>query len=261
MELGIVIVLIVLLFIILFITNYYKYEKFENINQSQINPIVELAKEVTRLEKVKKENEEITDLTEKLKLVKNDLEKKIDELKTTYEEKKQEKLKLDEEIKNIDKQKITSVAVFQVLKDKIDNINEKESQLGKKEEDINKKAIEFKQTKEQEHNKITSDILDKLNEIYKNLNEIKSNKKEDFCLNTKEFPKPVFKTYANKDDDLSSKWCLCNDNNKKDECINYLGCKINYDTNKDKSELSGNDLDVYFKCIDTYSDFPKYLNK
>ena len=85
--------LIVVVLLVLLSMNYYFYnnrEKFENINETEIHPVIEIAKETTKLEAVKKENKDITDITDKLVLVKINLEKKIDELKNIVTGKRSE---------------------------------------------------------------------------------------------------------------------------------------------------------------------------
>jgi len=257
------ILLIIILIIIIIISQLIKIikvEKFEDITQTKINPIIELAKETTKLEITKTENKQITDLTEKLKLVRNELESRIDELTRTINEKKQDKLNVEAEIDEINKKKINALAVFQVLKDKIDDTSMKELELAKKEKDLEDKEKEMIKISDIKENELSKTILSKLEEILKNINDSKI---DEFCVNTKVMPKPIFKTYNEtiNDYDLTNKWCSCNDNNKTDACVNYLTCKTNYDNNKDKNNLSGDELDVYFKCIDLYTDFPKYLIK
>jgi len=254
----IIIIIVIILAIITIVINNSTIENFQDITTVAVNPIVELAKETTKLEAVKVENKEITTLTEKLKLVRNELERRIDELNRTIEEKNQNKLKVENEIDEINKQKTNALAVFQVLKNKIDDADVKQLELAKKEKDLENKEEEIKKIGEIKENQLTLTIFKKLEEISNKLN--KNNK--EFCNNTKEIPKIDFKTYDNIDDDLANNWCLCNDTNKKTEaCVNYMTCKKNYDDNKDKSKLSGNELDVYFKCIDLYPNFPKYIIK
>lgn len=255
----IIIIIVIILAIITIVINNSTIENFQDITTVAINPIVELAKETTKLEAVKNENKEIMTLTERLKLVRNELERRIDELNRTIEEKNQNKLKVENEIEEINKQKINAMSVFQVLKNKIDDADIKQLELAKKEKELEEREKGIKKIGEIKENQLNLTIFKKLEEISNKLNN-KNN--QDFCKNTKEMPKVDFKTYDNLDDDLTNNWCLCNDDNKKTEaCVNYLTCKKNYDDNKDKSNLSGNDLDVYFKCIDLYPNFPKYLIK
>lgn len=254
----IIIIIVIILAIITIVINNSTIENFQDITTVAINPIVELAKETTKLEAVKNENKEIMSLTERLKLVRNELERRIDELNRTVEEKNQYKLQVENEIEEINNQKINAMNVFQVLKNKIDDADIKQLELAKKEKDLEEKEKEIKKIGDIKENQLNLTIFKKLEEISNKLN--KNN--QDFCKNTKEIPKVDFKIYDNIDDDLANTWCLCNDNNKKSEvCVNYLTCKKNYDDNKDKSNLSGNDLDIYFKCIDLYPNFPKYIIK
>ena len=99
----IIIIIVIILAIITIVINNSTIENFQDITTVAINPIVELAKETTKLEAVKNENKEIMTLTERLKLVRNELERRIDELNRTIEEKNQNKLKVENEIEEINK--------------------------------------------------------------------------------------------------------------------------------------------------------------
>jgi len=254
----IIIIIVIILAIITIIFSQSNIEQFQDITTVSINPIVALAKETTKLEAVKLENKEIMTLTERLKLVKNELERRIDELNRTIEEKNLNKLKVENEIEEINKQKINALSVFQVLKNKVDDTDIKQLELAKKEKELEERENGIKKIGDIKDNQLNLTIFKKLEEISNKLN--KNNK--DFCNNTKIMPDIDFKTYDNIDDDMTNNWCLCNDTNKKTEaCVNYMTCKKNFDDNKDKSKLSGNDLDIYFKCIDLYPNFPKYIIK
>ena len=62
----------------------------------------------------------------------------------------------------------------------------------------------------------------------------------------------------------SKLWCDCNSNNaKSDDCLAYNACRANYIFNKDNSysSISTIDKEIYNDCVNTFSSFPKYLNK
>lgn len=250
----ILILLIVVLLLILIYLNWITIEKFED-GTTKINPVIELAKEITKLDVTKKENESIKLDTAKLKSKINEFERQITNLDSTIKEKTNVKLNLENEIAEIDKRKALTAAVATIVKTSIDKTIQKEEELKKKEEDLNKKEDDAKElTKIKDNQQLTS-ILKSLEEVKKELN-----KDKEFCDNTKEIPKPIFKTYGKNEKDLSYAWCMCNDENKKlKDCNNYLTCKDNYDKNKDIKKLDGNELEKYFNCLSIYPEFPKYL--
>jgi hypothetical protein len=259
-----VIIIIVIIISLFLKKKYNNCEKFQDVSENKINPIVEIAKEHSRLQILKDENENMEKVTKNLEIIKNDLENKIRDLKFTIDQKKEEKIKIENDLNEIEKQKTDVMIAFKALKDRVDDTTKKENELLIKEETLNKKLSEIPKLSEIKCNQDIIDIQKKLEVIGKNINKINEDKIDQFCVNTKQMPTPIFKTYTEKenDKDLSYKWCLCNDTNKNTEnCVSYIKCKNNYDTNKDKSTVIGDDLDVYFKCIDKYNNFPKFLNK
>ena len=113
-----ILILLIVIIITLLIIKYYNYENFENIDKTKINPVVQLAEETIKLNAVKKENKEITDITQKLQLVKIELEKKIQELNNVIKEKNNEKNKIETEIIDINTQRSHIYSVFAILKKK-----------------------------------------------------------------------------------------------------------------------------------------------
>lgn len=240
--------------------NKINIENFEDV--SKINPIVELAKETTKLEATKSENNLIKGDTEKLKTKINELERKITELDSTIKDKTDVKLKLENDIAEIDKKKALTAAVATVVRTSIDKTIQKEEELKKKEEDLNKKEVESKELIKIKDNQQLTTILNKLDEVKKKTDDISKglDKDKEFCETTKEMPKAIFKTYGDDEKDLSYNWCMCNDDNKKSkDCTNYLSCKDNYNKNKDLKKLEGDELEKYFSCLSTFPEFPKYL--
>jgi len=259
MNIIIIFLIIVLLLVLIYLNK--TVENFEDV--SKINPVVELAQTVTKLNATKKENEEIKLNTEKLKTKVTELEKQIKLLDSTINDKTAVKLKLENDIAEIEKQKAVTAAVATVVQTSIDKTIKKEEELKKKEEDISKKVSDTKELTKIKNNQQYTTILNTLNEVKTKTEDIikELNKDKEFCNNTKEIPKVAFKTYGVNEKDLSYNWCMCNDTNKKTkECENYLSCKDNYDKNKDAKKLEGADLEKYFSCISTYPEiFPTYL--
>jgi len=260
MNIIIILLVIVLILVLVYLNKIIRIENFED--STKINPVVELAKEATKLEATKKENEFVKKDTEKLKTKINELERKITELDSAIKDKTSIKLNLENDIAKIDKQKALTAAVATIVKTSIDKTLQKEDELKKKEEDLRKKEAESKELAKIKDNQQLATILNKLDEVKKKTDDISKglDKDKEFCDTTKEMPKAVFKTYAPNEKDLSYTWCMCNDDNKKTkDCDNYLSCKDNYDKNKDAKNLEGAQLEKYFSCISTFPDFPKYL--
>lgn len=236
-------------------------ENFEDV--TKINPIIELARTVTKLNATKQENEEVKLDTEKLKTKISELEQQVRSLDSTINNKTAVKLKLESDIAEIEKQKAVTAAVATVVQTSIDKTIQKEEELKQKEEDISKKVSDTKELTKIKDNQQYITILNILNEVKTKAEDIikELNKDKEFCNNTKEMPNVIFKTYGANEKDLSYNWCMCNDTNKKTkECENYLSCKDNYDKNKDTKNLDSADLEKYFSCISTYPEiFPTYL--
>jgi len=76
------IIIIIVIIVSLFLKkNYNNCEKFQDVSENKISPIVEIAKEHSRLQILKDENENMEKVTKNLELIKNDLENKIRDLK------------------------------------------------------------------------------------------------------------------------------------------------------------------------------------
>jgi len=235
----------IIIIIILFLTfKIYTIESFEN---TKIHPVIEIAKETSYLETLKKENKEIKKNSEELKAKIKEMQTKLDDLTVQNKIKENEKINIESKIADINKEREINLTIAELVKQSINKTLNKEEELKKYE-----KEIETKKNQEvvEKENKKLSDILLKLEEI-KKIN--------DFCSITKDFPQPIFKSYKDKEKDLSFEWCNCDDNKTKKECIDYQTCKNNYDNYKDSTALDGENLVLYFNCLKLYPEFPRYL--
>lgn len=260
----IIILLILILFLLLLVINYYLNITYENFQGTNDTLIIQTAKEVTLLEKTKKENDKIKADTNKLKEKKDQLEKQIINLDQIIKNKEKEKTELENDISKINEQRNVTVAVASALSSKIDNTIQKEEELKRKEEELKKKTEETSKIANIMDKQTNDKILSLLELLKKETSEIKNTIIEDekFCKETKEIPKPIFKSYSKDEKDLTYNWCMCNDINKNSiPCKNYLECKANYDNNLTKDKLTGNDLSSYLNCLELYKEFPKYMIK
>jgi hypothetical protein len=96
------------------------------------------------------------------------------------------------------------------------------------------------------------------------INKIKSEKKDidqDICKLYKSMPMPITQNFIdNNKKDLSYLWCLCNDNiNKNIDCMEYKNCLNHYMNNKDKKTLQEDELNLYFRCINKFEEYPQFL--
>jgi len=249
-------IIIIIIFIILFqVFKLYYFETFENL---QINPIIQTAKEVSYLETLKKENEEIRKNTDNLRREIKDMEIKLNKLELETKNKENEKINLESKISDIKKEREINLTIAELVKQSINKTLEKEDELKLYEQNLNKQKeenIEFEKIKE---NQKLNDILNKLEQVKINTNDI--NKNTNFCDITTDMPKPIFKIYNENEQDLLLKWCKCDKNINNNECINYNICKNNYNQFKDNTSLGGEDLLFYFNCLKLYPEFPKYLS-
>lgn len=247
-------ILCILFFIFIFIIvlfqvfRIYTIESFEN---TEINPVIEIAKETSYLDNLKKEKKELEKTNTDLKEKNNEMKDNINKLNKEFEEKKKEKLMLESKLSDIYKERDLNLSIAELVKISIDKTLQKEQELIKKKDEIN---IEKEKEMQKEDNKQLTDILNILKEVKKN-----TEQPEDFCLITKEIPKVEFKTYKDSEKDLVLEWCKCSENKDKESCTNYKSCKTNYDKYKDVKSLGGEDLMLYFNCLKIYPEFPKYL--
>ncbi len=230
------IIIIIIIFLIFQLLRIYTYEKFEN---NEIHPMIQIAKETDYLEIIKKEVDELKLLKIKLNEEIKTLQKELEQLNIIIKNKENEKIDLEGNISNINNNIDKSL---KTIKDSLDKTIEKEKEIKLKEEEINK------------------DKDDKINEIFNKLQQILINKNNEFCKITNKIPNIKFKTYEENEKDLSYEWCNCNeDNMKSNECNDYINCKNNYDKYKDSKSLNGDELVTYFNCLKLYPEFPPYL--
>lgn len=250
-----IIIIIIIIIVLFYVFKLYTIENFED---TKINPVIQAAKEVSYLETLKKEKEDIQKTNDDLKREIKEMEDKLRDLKTETKNKENEKINLESKISDIKKEREINLTIAELVKQSIDKTLVKEQELKDYEDDLKKKKEETDALKKVKENEKLTEIADKLEEVKKKTEEaIKSPK--DFCSITKEFPKPIFKTYTENENDLTSDWCKCNENDKTQDCKDYKICKNNYDKYKNETSLGGEDLVLYFNCLKLYPEFPKYL--
>ncbi len=210
---------------------------------------------------------------EQLQLLKNlhDLKQTFDLLKKDIEYAKKEKQTLTTEINDINKTKEANAKVTKLLKDTMDVNASKEAQLkiqeaylkelsetvNKKLEVINKPITLPPVSLNEEQMKL---LLVQFQDLKKNFEEL-NKKQDDICIKTKEMPTPTENSFKDIND-ITYQWCNKCDKFKTDEkCRDFLSCYQNYLLNSDKKSLNEQESStIYFKCINTYDKFPKYLN-
>lgn len=246
-----ILIFIFLIIIVLFQTfRIYSIESFEN---TEINPVIQIAKETSYIDNLKKEKKELEKINSDLKEKNNDMKDKLNKLNKEIENKTKDKLVLESKISDINKERDINLSIAELVKISIDKTLQKEQELIKEKEEI------IKEKEESTDNKQLTDIMNILEEVKKKTEEITKEKTDDFCLITKEIPKIEFKTYKENEKNLVLEWCKCTDNKNKESCTNYQSCKMNYDNFKDVKSLGGEDLMLYFNCLKIYPEFPKYL--
>jgi len=250
-----IIIITVIIFVVLF--HVFKLYTIETFETAGVNSVIEIAKQVSYLETLKKQNEEIKNNSDELRKEIKEMEKKLNQLKSETTNKENEKVNLESKISDIKKEREINLTIAELVKQSIDKTTEKEEELKKYEEDLKKKQEETKELQKVKENEKLTEIMTKLEEVKKTTQE--AVKDTDFCSITKEIPKPIFKTFNESEKNLTLDWCKCNENNKKQECQDYQVCKNNYDKYKNETSLGGEDLVLYFNCLKLYPEFPKYL--
>lgn len=210
---------------------------------------------------------------EQLQLSKNlyGLKKTFDLLKKDIEYAKKEKQTLITEINDINKTKEANAKVTKLLKDTMDVNASKEAQLkiqeaylkelsetvNKKLEVINKPITLPPVSLNEEQMKL---LLVQFQDLRKNFEEL-NKKQDDICIKTKEMPTPTENSFKDIND-ITYQWCNKCDKFKTDEkCRDFLSCYQNYLLNSDKKSLNEQESStIYFRCINKYDKFPKYLN-
>jgi hypothetical protein len=281
--------LILMLFIIynnFTIITFDVYENFENASSSSnintsnyvgISPVIKIAEQVDKLKVLEKINNEITNKNNNLISEINSKGNQLNSINEETRKKEEVKLKLEEEISKLNKNKDIHNNIASTLVKGITTIEEKEAILKKKEAEIQleiNKLQELKEKKipENQSVKINQEQIDILfnkliliEKLFKELKEEKNDEKKDkdICQLYSSIPSPVSQDFINNNKkDLPYLWCLCNDNlNKNIDCMEYKNCLNHYTINKDKKTIKEDELNLYFRCINKFPEYPKFLNE
>jgi hypothetical protein len=271
--------LIIILFIIynnFTVIPYNINETFEN-PTTEIAPVVKMAEQVDKLKVLEKINNDYTKKNDNLTSQINSKGTQLNSINEETKKKEEVKLKLEEEISNLNKNKEVHTTIASTLVKGISTIEEKEAELKKKEAEIQLEISKLKELKEKkipENSTVKLNqeqldiILNKLILIEKLFKEIKEdndekNKDKDICKLYTSMPVPTSKDFMNNNKkDLTYLWCLCNDNiNKNIDCMEYKNCLNHYKENKDKKTMKEDELTLYLRCINKFPNYPKFLNE
>jgi hypothetical protein len=281
--------LILMLFIIynnFTIITFDVYENFENASSSSnintsnyvgISPVIKIAEQVDKLKVLEKINNEITNKNNNLISEINSKGNQLNSINEETRKKEEVKLKLEEEISKLNKNKDIHNNISSTLVKGITTIEEKEAILKKKEAEIQLKINKLQELKEkkipenqsvkinQEQIDILFNKLILIEKLFKELKEEKNDEKKDkdICQLYSSIPSPVSQDFINNNKkDLPYLWCLCNDNlNKNIDCMEYKNCLNHYTINKDKKTIKEDELNLYFRCINKFPEYPKFLNE
>jgi len=276
----IIIVLIPLIIMLFIIHNSFTiisidiYENFENSSNSSnyigVEPVVKMAEQVDKMKVLEKINKDFISKNEVLNAQINVKGEQLNNINEETRKKQEAKLKLEEEISNLNKNKEIHNSIASNLVKGMTTIEQKEAELKKKEAELQLEMKKIKETKPTENLpvKISQEQLDillnKLILIEKLFKETKDDKKDtDICQLYSSMPTPVAQDFINNNKkDLPYLWCLCNDNiNKNVDCMEYKNCLNNYTVNKDKKSVNEDELKLYLRCINKFPEFPKFLNE
>jgi len=281
--------LIIMLFIIynnFTIITFDIYENFDNSSSSSnintsnyvgISPVIKIAEQVDKLKVLEKINNEINNKNNNLTSEINSKGNQLNSINEETRKKEEIKLKLEEEISNLNKNKDIHNNIASTLVKGITTIEDKEAILKKKEAEIQLEINKLQELKEkkipetqpvkinQEQIDILLNKLILIEKLFKELKEEKNDEKKDkdICQLYSSIPSPVSQDFINNNKkDLSYLWCLCNDNlNKNVDCMEYKNCLSHYTTNKDKKTIKEDELNLYFRCINKFPEYPKFLNE
>ena len=262
------------------------YENFENSSSSSnintsnyvgISPVIKIAEQVDKLKVLEKINNEITNKNNNLISEINSKGNLLNSINDETRKKEEVKLKLEEEISKLNKNKDIHNNIASTIVKGITTIEEKEAILKKKEAEIQLKINKLQELKEkkipenqsvkinQEQIDILFNKLILIEKLFKELKEEKNYEKKDkdICQLYSSIPSPVSQDFINNNKkDLPYLWCLCNDNlNKNIDCMEYKNCLNHYTTNKDKKTIKEDELNLYFRCINKFPEYPKFLNE
>jgi|688.fasta_scaffold12498_6 hypothetical protein len=244
-------------------------------NSSNIIPFnhtLGVASQISLLRKLKEHNDKIREITKKYQDLLQSIQNKLFEIKEDIEKKQDEKNKLSEEVSNLNMSRYLNKSNINLILNAMESNIDKERSLKKYEEEIINKKNELQKFLDLS-NKTSSTVLikdeqlkpliEKLSEIEKKIVEINNKTPDNICTSYSTMPHPQKDAFIydyNTVNNPSYSWCVCNDTNKKsEECTTYMDCNKNYQKNKDKNVLIGEDLTLYMKCLSRYPNFPKYL--
>ena len=278
--------LILLLFIIFnnfSMITFNIYEKFENVSSSSnintsnyigISPVVKIAEQVDKLKVLENINKDINNKNNNLTSQINTKGNQLININEETRRKEEVKLKLEDEISKLNKNKDIHNNIASTLVKGITTFQEKEESLKKKEaeiqlkinklQELNDKKVETAPVKiNQEQLDILTNKLILIEKLFKELKEEKKEKEKDICQLYSSLPSPISQDFINNNKkDLPYLWCLCNDNlNKNVDCMEYKNCLNHYSINKDKKTLKEDELNLYFRCINKFPEYPKFLNE
>jgi len=235
------------------------------------NPIDETNSQLSLLTKLKNENTNLQDNIAEQQQKLRDIKEILLSVQVEIEKKELEKLKLSEQVSNMENAKFANNSIIELILKGINANMDKESELLnlKKEIELKKEKIE-KLLLEPIAPVIIKDeqinpLMDKLKEIEKKFEQI-NNKlpNNNICSLSSNMPEPKKEDFINDINQIQNPsylWCMCNDENKNSSsCIDYMDCSKNYLKNKDKTALINDDLILYMKCLSKYSNFPNYLS-
>ncbi len=267
--------------------NFDVYENFENssnmtsnlipttteikLPSTSISPVIQLAEELNKLKLLQKVNKEIDNKNSEIEYNINTNTNLIKGLNEDVDKKRDEKLKLESEISKMNFEKESHNNIAKSLITTIKTIEEKEEELKKKEIELKKEMKELEELKLKPvpelppvniNQKQIDLLLEKLILIENLFKEVKGKKEEkDICQLYETIPQPKKDDFINDNKkDLTYLWCLCNDNMDKNvDCMEYKSCLSNYAKNKNNKTIEKEDLMLYFRCINKFPEFPKYL--
>jgi len=280
---SLILYLICIIIIIYLLYIYDKrFELFTNIPieitkpTTTISPVLKIIDETNLLEKIKKEKIEISKHTnEKEKQLKN-LELQLNNISSFLKKQQEEKIKLLRDMKVLNDEKSNIIKITNKLKQTATDNEKKHKEIIKQEANINEKLAELKRLKLKPNPTIPPVIInkaqigllmEKLNKIEemfevkstKIVNELKTQKKANICIDENYFPQPNQEAFTSKFNNKTKIWCSCTEHIDNNDCIEYDKCLTHYKYNKHKTTLEKDDLTLYLKCINKFDSYPKFL--
>lgn len=237
-----------------------------------INPILGVASQSSLMNQLKIENNLIKLDTAQKKEELIRIEGELNRIKQEIQQKEKDKVRLSSDIADINNNRSLNNTVLTMIIKGIDATIMKEQQLRNYEKELEEKKKKIEQLLLQPiptlppveiKQEQLKPLQDKLTELEKKFNEINSKIPNNIC-NENDIPQPQKEAFIYDPEitqNPSHSWCMCGNNNKKSNCIDYMDCSKNYRENKDRTSLIGDDLTLYMKCLSKYPDFPRYLTE